>query len=87
MILVSLMVRQERSDYLIQHRFLFQQEILYLHLPETTVAFTPVEDGYYTVVQWELDGKSYSYDLRGHVAFEHLDRYFVEARYRAQKAE
>ena len=62
-------------------------QTVYLHLPDTTVAFTPVEDGYYTVVQWTLDGKSYSYELRGHVAFEHLDRYFVEARYRAQKAE
>ena len=62
-------------------------QTVYLHLPDMTVAFTPVEDGYYTVVQWALDGKRYSYELRGHVAFEHLDRYFVEARYRAQKAE
>ena len=61
-------------------------QTVYLHLPDTTLTFTPVENGYYTVVQWELGGKNYSYELRGHVAFEHLDRYFVEARYRAQKA-
>ena len=61
-------------------------QTVYLHLPDTTLTFTPVEDGYYTVVQWTLGGKNYSYELRGHVAFEHLDRYFVEARYRAQKA-
>lgn len=62
-------------------------QTLYLHLPDTTVSFTPIDDGYYTCVQWELDGKSYGYALRGHVAFEHLDRFFVEARYRAQQAE
>ena len=74
----------QRLQYFV---FLVAVAAVYLHLPDTTLTFTPVEDGYYTVVQWALDGKRYSYELRGHAAFEHLDRYFVEARYRAQKAE
>lgn len=58
---------------------------LYLHLPDTMVCFTPDENGLDTCVQWELNGKRYRYTLRGVTDFEHLTRYLVNVKNRAEQ--
>lgn len=63
------------------------EQTIMLHLPDTVLYFTPCNGGDDTVVCWQTGDKQYSYQLHGHVSFEHLDRYFVAARYRAKQEE
>ncbi len=60
---------------------------VYLYLPDTTVAFTPAQNGMDTCVQWTQDGKSCSYTVYGVYTFPHLEGYLVNIRNRALTAQ
>ncbi len=60
---------------------------VYLYLPDTTVAFTPAQNGMDTCVQWTRDGRTCCYMVNGVYIFPHLEGYLVNIRNRALAAQ
>lgn len=59
------------------------EQTIALHLPDTTVFFTPVDGAYKIGMQWTQDGETYAYTLKAHVEFHNLDSYVSAAANRA----
>lgn len=54
-----------------------------LHLPDTTVSFTPIDGSYQIAVRWTKDGADYAFAVNSHVEFHNLDSYMNAASHRA----